>query len=135
MNHEQNNAAHCYLLTINEKPCAWLSVLHVPHFKSKNLKKVHRLVVHPDFQGIGVGSRFLNEIALKYKSEGFRFTITTSTPSLIGSLKTNPKWKCLSFGRKSNFASSKSKTTSIKASLSGSSNSNNRLKASFEFVT
>ena len=107
---------------------AWLSVLHMPHPKSKNIKKVHRLVVLPDFQGLGIGSYFTNYIANHYLSQNFRFTITTTNPSLIHSFKKNEKWKCTNFGRYSKHEGSlKRKVENI-----GGQNVS-RLKVSFEY--
>lgn len=96
---KHNNAAHCYIAEIENKPVAFLSVLHFPHSRVKKMKRVHRLVVLPDYQGIGIGIKFLYEIANLYKKQGYRFSIVTSTPALINSLK--PKdWMLKSHGRK-----------------------------------
>jgi len=67
--------------------------------KKPNLKKVHRLVILPDYQGIGIGGRLLEFIAKKYTDDNFIFGITTSAPSLIFSLKRHIDWKCYHFGR------------------------------------
>lgn len=92
MNHEHNTAAHKYIAEINGDVVAWCSVLHFPHAHIKNMKRIHRLVVKPDYQGIGIGNAFLNEIASRYKKEDFRVTITTSSPALIFSLKNSKRW-------------------------------------------
>ena len=84
---------------VNGHLAAFLSVLHFPHPKSKNIKKVHRLVVLPDYQGIGIGIRMLEEICKIYKKQKDRYTIVTSSPSLIYALKKSSKWRCLRFGR------------------------------------
>jgi len=64
----------------------------MPHPKVKNLKKVHRLVILPEFQGIGIGLKFLNEIAEIYTNQNFKFSITTSAPSLMFGLKRRKEW-------------------------------------------
>jgi GNAT superfamily N-acetyltransferase len=60
--------------------------------------RVSRLVVLPDYQGIGVGSRFLNFMAEYYTSRtGLPFTIITSNPQLIrGNVK---GWQITHIGR------------------------------------
>lgn len=93
-----NRSARCYVGTINDEPVAFLAVLHMPHAIVKNMKRVHRLVVLPDYQGIGIGLRFMNAIAEKYAKSKFRFTLTTSAPALIMSMKKDPHWKCTQFG-------------------------------------
>jgi GNAT superfamily N-acetyltransferase len=55
--------------------------------KLKEYKKVHRLVILPDYQGAGIGLRLLNEVGKIYKHEQQRFSIMTSAPSLINALK------------------------------------------------
>lgn len=99
LSHSHNNAANVFIGFINNEIAGFLSVLHFPHPKSKNIKKVHRLVILPDYQGAGFGIKFLNEIGDIYKKENQRFTIVTSAPSLIYSLKNNDKWICKQFGR------------------------------------
>lgn len=99
-------------------------MLHFPHPKTKKIKKVHRLVILPDYQGLGFGIRFLNEIGYIYKSDGFRFTIVTSSPSLIHSLKRRKNWALKSFGRK--------KEVGKGATIQVGKTSKNRITASFE---
>jgi ABC-type lipoprotein export system ATPase subunit/GNAT superfamily N-acetyltransferase len=101
LSHTHNNAAHCYIATINNEIAGFLSVLHFPHPKAKNYKKVHRLVILPDYQGAGFGIRFLEEIGKYYKNKDYRYTIVTSAPSLIFALKKSKNWICKMFGRNS----------------------------------
>ena len=68
LSHSHNNAAKVFVATINDNIAGFLSVLHFPNV-NKRLKKVHRLVILPDYQGAGFGIRFLNEIAKIYKDE------------------------------------------------------------------
>jgi ABC-type dipeptide/oligopeptide/nickel transport system ATPase subunit/GNAT superfamily N-acetyltransferase len=99
LSHSHNNAANVYIAMINDEVAGFLSVLHFPHPKVKNIKKVHRLVILPDYQGAGFGIKFLNEIGYIYKKQKKRYTIVTSSPSLINALKKSTKWKCNHFGR------------------------------------
>lgn len=52
-----------------------------------------RLVILPDYQGIGLGIKFLTIIAEKYKNMGFVFHIVTSAKNMIMGLNKNPKWR------------------------------------------
>lgn len=127
LSHSHNNAANVFIATINDEIAGFLSVLHFPHPKSKNIKKVHRLVILPDYQGAGFGIRFLNEIGKIYKKEKQRFTIVTSAPSLINALKNSNEWRCNHFGRL--IVKNKSAMKSLKKD---GGNSNKRITASFE---
>jgi GNAT superfamily N-acetyltransferase len=62
--------------------------------------RVSRLVVLPDYQGIGVGKRLLNFIAELYTSQTkMPFYILTSNPQIIrGNIK---NWKFARFGHAS----------------------------------
>lgn len=122
LSHSHNNAAHVYLAFINDELAGFLSVLHFPHPKAKNIKKVHRLVILPDYQGAGFGIRFLNEIGYIYRKEGYRYNIMTSAPSLIHALKKRKQWNCVRYGRVSE---------AKKGVLEGTT-SKNRITASFE---
>lgn len=124
LSHTHNNAAHVYLATINNQIAGFLSVLHFPHPHVKNIKKVHRLVILPDYQGAGFGIKFLNEIGKIYKKQNYRYSIVTSAPSLIYALKKSNKWITTRFGR----TAAQSKQTTC----GNMKTSNNRITASFE---
>jgi len=126
LSHSHNNAANTYLAVLNEKICGFISILHFPHAKSKNIKKVHRLVVLPDYQGLGVGKIMLNEIGLIYRKNGFRFNIVTSSPNLIYSLKKSNNWIMTRFNRTKEVGKK-----SNRPEMKGSS-AKNRITASFE---
>lgn len=69
-----------------------MGVLHQPHGKNAKLKRVSRLVVLPDYQGIGIGYLFLTEIAKLYVSQGWQFSIVTSAKNLVWKLYKSGKW-------------------------------------------
>jgi ABC-type lipoprotein export system ATPase subunit/GNAT superfamily N-acetyltransferase len=100
LSHSHNNAANVFVATVNDELAGFISVLPFPHPKLKKYKKVHRLVILPDYQGAGIGIKFLNEIGNIYKKEKCRYSIVTSAPSLINALKNSEKWICKHFGRK-----------------------------------
>lgn len=71
-----------------------MGVLHQPHPINGKLKRVSRLVILPDYQGIGLGVKFLDFIADYYINKGYDFSIITSAKNLIDALKKSNKW-CL----------------------------------------
>lgn len=68
----------------------------------KGWKRVHRLVVLPDYQGIGIGVRFINEVSKHYKNNGWNVNLTTTTPSLIHVLARGKEWLLKRKGRVKN---------------------------------
>jgi GNAT superfamily N-acetyltransferase len=98
LSHTHNNAARVFLAYIDQQLVGFISVQHLPN-RSPNIKKVHRLVVLPDYQGLGIGMRILNEVGKIYLQQGWRYTITTSSPSLVMALKKSVQWRCHKHGR------------------------------------
>lgn len=126
LSHDHNNASHKYVCEIRGFPVAWCSVLHFPHPKLKNMKRIHRIVVKPDYQGIGLGGRFMSEIAKKYKADGYRISLVTSSPSFIHGLSNSNNWVMT---RKPSRVPSTAKTGILSGSISDL-----RLTASFEYA-
>jgi GNAT superfamily N-acetyltransferase len=121
LNHSHNDASSVYVGIIDDNIAGFISVIHFPHPKVKNMKRVHRLVVLPDYQGIGIGVKMLNSVGDIYRKNKDRFTISTSSSSLIQYLKKEKKWSCNRFGR-----------TSESKGVLKNSTSKNRVTASFE---
>lgn len=59
---------------------------------------MHRLVILPDYQGIGLGTKLLNKVAEIYTN--FDFTIITSAKNLINALNKDENWYFKRYGRK-----------------------------------
>lgn len=74
------------------------AVLHQPHSVNKKIKRCSRLVILPDYQGIGLGYKFLNVVAEKYAREGFDFSIVTSAKNFIDKLYNSGRWACIRVG-------------------------------------
>lgn len=125
LSHEHNNAAHKYICEVNGQAVAWCSVLHFPHPHVKNMKRIHRVVVKPDYQGIGLGSKFMSQIAMKYKKDGYRVSLVTSSPAFIHGLQKQKKWVMT---RKPSRLQNTAKTGALAGTTSDA-----RLTATFEF--
>jgi len=102
----------------------FIGVIHFPHPTNKKIKRVHRLVILPDYQGIGLGTQFLNEVAKFYND--FDFTIITSAKNLIYALNKNKNWTLKRYGR---IKRSNSMLKGLKRSFRGHVKT-----ASFQFV-
>ena len=64
------------------EPVAFIAVVHTK--MKANYFRVSRLVVLPDYQGIGLGKRLLNFIAELYTSQiNLPFYLVTSNPQLV----------------------------------------------------
>ena len=92
LNTEIADCCVCYGLYDEENIIGFIAIIHQPHPINKKLKRVSRLVILPDYQGIGLGTKFLNEIAKLYINQGYDFSIVTSAKNLINALRKNDKW-------------------------------------------
>ena len=64
----------------------------------KGWKRIHRLVVLPDYQGVGIGVRFINAVSGLVSAEGHNVNLTTTTPALVGALKRSDRWALVRAG-------------------------------------
>jgi len=72
----------CYTALYQNRPVAFIAVAHT--HMSDNYFRVSRLVVLPDYQGIGIGKELLNFIGDLYTSQlKCPFYLVTSNPQLI----------------------------------------------------
>jgi GNAT superfamily N-acetyltransferase len=82
LNGQLGAGVRCYVALYQEKPVAFIAVAHVR--MGGHFFRVSRLVVLPDYQGIGIGKRLLNFIAELYTSQiSLPFYLVTSNPQLV----------------------------------------------------
>ena len=107
-------------------PVAFIAVVHI-HMRARYYR-VSRLVVLPDYQGIGVGKRLLNFIADIYVSQTkVPFFILTSNPQIIrGNME---DWRITRCGH----ASKGRENTRINSEIRGSL-SRKRITVSLKYV-
>lgn len=87
----------CYGLYDKDKIVGFCGVLHQPHNKVNNIKRVARIVILPDYQGIGLGTKFLEAVGDIYIKQGYRFSIVTSAKNMIYALRKNANWAMIRY--------------------------------------
>lgn len=127
LNTELSSAAKCYGLYDKNMIIGFCAIKHFPHPRNPKIKHIHRLVIHPDYQGIGLGKRLLNFVAQLYDNDGYDVVLITSAKNLIAGLKNDANWGCTHYGRY------KISNRTADKSLAASS-SKNRITASFKFI-
>lgn len=65
----------------------------------KGFKQVHRLVVLPDYQGIGIGTQFITFISQCFKENDYTMKLITTTPAIRFSLDKSPYWTLTRSGK------------------------------------
>jgi len=92
----------------------------------KRTKRITRLVVLPEFQGLGIGPRLAETVAAAEVAKGNRVTITASHPSVLAWCSRSPRWKYLGL-KKTGSTRQRLGERAIRCSTG-------RAVASFEFV-
>ena len=96
LSEELNKAAKCFLILYNDKPVSFMGILPMPSGTIKDAYRVSRLVVLPDFQGLGIGMKILNFFGSMYKKDKKSLYIKTSNPSLFkGMTRNKNNWKLI----------------------------------------
>lgn len=93
MSEELNKAAFCYIGLINDIPVTFNAVLPFPHGNLKNAFRMSRIVVQPDYQGLGIGSKVTDYISCLYASLGKTMYIKSSNPALWNYWKKSKNWQ------------------------------------------
>tara|TARA_R110000868_G_scaffold25277_7_gene98621 strand:+ start:624 stop:1010 length:387 start_codon:yes stop_codon:yes gene_type:complete len=100
MNTNLNSAAQCYGAFIENEIVAFFSIIHFPHPKVRNFKRGHRLVVLPEYQGLGIGHVLSTHVCNHYHEQGYRVVITSNTRSLLKQRQSDKRWRVTHAGRK-----------------------------------
>ena len=86
-----------YVAFYDNEPVAFCAVINFPHPNIRPMWKIHRIVVLPDYQGIGIGKKLLNFVADKYYPD--YIGITTSLNGFAKSLMQDKNWILIHAGR------------------------------------
>lgn len=88
-----HKAARCFLGIVGGQPAAFGAIIHFPHARARHIWRLHRLVVLPDYQGLGLGAHaFPGALGSIVRALGFRLTVTTSHPALIRTWAKSSCW-------------------------------------------
>ena len=97
-----NASARCWLLLSEQgTPCAFASAVAHPFKGVRNAWRGHRVVVHPDFQGLGLSSKIVNAVAQEFIDQGKRYFAKTAHPKLGEYRERSPLWRSTSTNKKS----------------------------------
>ncbi len=122
LNHTLNPGAHCFLATWEKKPVCFSS--WIKHYGSGKVRREHRTVCLPDYQGVGIGNAVSDFCAGLYKAQGYKTTSTTTHPGMIASRNRSANWV---MHRAPNFARGRDRNPKIHHATT-------RLTAGFTYV-
>jgi ABC-type lipoprotein export system ATPase subunit/GNAT superfamily N-acetyltransferase len=87
-----NKAATNYLVLWNEQPIGFVGILPFPGVGDEKTRRISRIVVLPDFQGLGLGKSILNYVSSLYAKEQSTMYIRTMSPALGLALAKDKNW-------------------------------------------
>ena len=87
------NSAQCYGAFVDGNIVGFAAYIHFPHAKRKNIKRVTRLVVLPDWQGLGISFALGDTMASAYKATGIDVRHYPAHPGFIRSHQKHKLWK------------------------------------------
>lgn len=88
-----NNSAQCLLFEWGAKAVAIACVLNTPRKNMGEAMAISRLVVLPDFQGLGIGSSIADFVGGIYTNRGNRMFIKTVNPALGEYFNASTNWR------------------------------------------
>lgn len=99
MSNDLNVACRQFIGIVDGEIVAHTGVLQLP--LQKDAKRLHRSVVLPDYQGIGIGMNFKKAVCQCLREEGYNGKIfsTTTTPAQFHAQIKSPDWKLVRYGR------------------------------------
>lgn len=115
--------AQCFVAFFEGTPVAFTSYIHSVGFVG--IKREHRTVVLPDFQGIGIGNKITEWLGDKILKKGLRFTSSLSHPALIHARMKTGRWKLRGLGHQ---------RPNLKGRLATANKSGGRATARMEYV-
>jgi ABC-type molybdenum transport system ATPase subunit/photorepair protein PhrA len=121
-----NTSAACFVATWKNVPVAFAAILHFPHPQAKNIKREHRVVCLPDYQGVGIGNVMSAYMGALCRGLGNRFQSQTSHPAMIRARAKSDRWRMI--------AKPNNNTKAMSAGYKDKSKVATRLRATFEYV-
>lgn len=95
MSETLNKCCKCLLFTLNNTPCAFVALINQPSKGYPNKMAISRIVILPEFQGLGLSSRILNFCGgiVTACGESFSLCIKTVHQKMGEGLERNKEWK------------------------------------------
>ena len=122
-----HRGAQVYVGLVADQPAVLTAILPFPHAVIKNGRRISRTVVLPDYQGVGIGNKFVDQICSGLRAQGLQIFTTTSHPARVRALNKSPNWQLTRNGRVPKIG----KTSSMSIN---NSTSRSRITTSFKYA-
>lgn len=95
-----HKTAKCFVAVWENNIVGFLASISMPNGYIKNAWRGHRVVILPDFQGLGIGVRFIDAVAQLHLNKGQRFFSRTAHPRMGTYMANSKLWKPTSKNQK-----------------------------------
>lgn len=92
LSQDLNKASTVYLLYWNDILVGFNAVLPIPSGNIKYSYRGHRTVILPDYQGLGIGTKFVDFVAQYYVNNGLKYNTRCSHTKMRGYMDRSNKW-------------------------------------------
>jgi GNAT superfamily N-acetyltransferase len=89
---ELSPAAHCYVLSVAGRPAAFAAVINFMHPSRRDIRRITRVVVLPDWQGLGLGPILLGKLGASHRGRGLELRIATGSAAFARTLRQSADW-------------------------------------------
>jgi ABC-type lipoprotein export system ATPase subunit len=93
-----HSGAACFVLFVDGEPASFAAVLHMPISKygaNQNLKRFHRNVTLPDYQGLGSMFVLIDTLGAAYAAAGFRLRNYPAHPIYVRAHDRSSNWRLI----------------------------------------
>jgi len=91
-----HGSAVCHAAYVDGRPVAFHAHRHYPHPQTRTIQLAHRLVVLPDWQGLGIASHLADFFGQWLWDQGYRYRFAVAHPGMIAMLRKSPRWQQVS---------------------------------------
>lgn len=113
---ELNPASRCYVATINDELVGFAAILAFPRKNLPHGYREHRIVIMPDYQGMGIGNKLSEMLGQAYVNSGCQYFAKTSNPRMGEHRDHSPLWKQTAHNHKSRDEYSRMETNAYRMS-------------------
>jgi GNAT superfamily N-acetyltransferase len=93
MSADLSDSAQCFGAWCNGTLADFIAYVHQPHARVRNIKRITRTVVLPDWQGLGFGLIMSNWLGQYLYTQGYRLRSVTAHPVQAGIRARSPRWR------------------------------------------
>ena len=91
---------HCYIIKVDDQKIGWISHIHGTGRDIKSYWRENRIVILPEWQGLGIGKAVSDQMGREYTSRGHRYFSKTAHPVLGEYRDNSPLWRATSTNHK-----------------------------------